>query len=78
MLMRIDSNIFDSLDDIDFIIEKLSEELKYKNRKLFLDLLYKASKDGKMASDFHKKCNGKVQQLVFIKTVKGEIFGGCT
>ena len=33
---------------------------------------------GKIHLDFHERCDGNVQQLVFIKTTKGEIFGGYT
>ena len=41
-------------------------------------MLFKATKDGQNSSDFHKKCNEKVQQLTFIKITEGEIFGGYT
>ena len=43
-----------------------------------MKLLFKATRDGQHSSKFHSKCDKKVQQLVFIKTTKGEIFGGYT
>lgn len=78
IIQSINSNIFNSLDDIDFIINKLRNKDNLRNKKIFLKLLFKATKDGQESSDFHKKCDGKVQQLVFIKTTEGEIFGGYT
>ena len=70
------SDIFNSLDEIDFIIKRLKNDIKLQNKKIFMKLLFKATKDG--STSFHKKCDRKVQQLIFIKTTKGEIFGGYT
>ena len=70
------SDIFNSLDEIDFIIKRLKNDIKLQNKKIFMKLLFKATKDG--STSFHKKCDRKVQQLFFIKTTKGEIFGGYT
>src|ERR1700761_845598 len=41
-------------------------------------LLYRGSRDGFGASDFHKKCDEKGPTLVIVKTTKGNIFGGMT
>ena len=68
------SDIFHSLDEIDFIIARLRSE----NKKIIMKLLFKATRDGQHCSKFHSKCDGKVQQLVFVKTTKGEVFGGYT
>ena len=76
VIFNSNSNIFESLDEIKFIINQLETHQKVKNRKIFFNLLYRATRDGKRAYDFHNKCDGIVQQLVFIKTVKGEAFGG--
>ena len=70
------SSIFKSLEEIDFIINRLKNTSKLQNKKISFNLLFKAIKDGQNSSDFHKKCGGKVQQLTFIKTTEGEIFGG--
>jgi len=43
-----------------------------------LELLYRASDDGFVASSFHSKCNGKGACLVIVKSTDGNIFGGYT
>ena len=72
------SDIFNSLDEIDFIIARLRSDQKLVNKKIIMKLLFKATRDGQHCSKFHSKCDGKVQQLVFVKTTKGEVFGGYT
>ena len=78
MIINTKSSMFNSIEDIDFIIKRLKYDKKLKEKKILLNLLFKATKDGQNASDFHRKCDGKVQQLIFIKTTEGEIFGGYT
>ena len=78
IMINTKSNIFKSLDEIDFITKRLKSDEKLKDKKISFNLLFKATRDGQNAYDFHRKCDGKVQQLVFIKTTKGEIFGGYT
>ncbi len=39
-------------------------------------LLYRASRDGWYADDFHLKCDGKGPTVVIAKSVGGHIFGG--
>ena len=78
LIININSSIFKSLQEIDFLIERLKNNNKYKNKKISLNLLFRASRDGGLASDFHRKCDGKVLVLVFIRTTEGEIFGGYT
>ncbi len=41
-------------------------------------LVYRASKDGFLARDFHRKCDGIKYTLTVIKTTTGNIFGGFT
>jgi len=41
-------------------------------------LLYKATKDGFAATDFHKRCDGKGETISIIKSTNGNIFGGYT
>jgi len=41
-------------------------------------LIYKGSKDGFKASDFHSKCDDKSNTLVIVKSSNGNIFGGNT
>ena len=78
MIVDTESDIFNTLDEIDFIINRLKSDIKLQNKKITMKLLFKATRDGQHCSKFHSKCDKKVQQLVFIKTTKGEIFGGYT
>ena len=41
-------------------------------------LLYRASRDGQAASDFHRMCDGKVANVMFVKSSDDYIFGGFT
>jgi len=41
-----------------------------------LECVYKASKDGFSAVDFHEKCDGRGSGLVVILTGSGKVFGG--
>ena len=78
IIINTKSDIFNTLDEIDFIINRLKSDIKLQNKKITMKLLFKATRDGQHCSYFHSKCDKKVQQLVFIKTTKGEIFGGYT
>jgi hypothetical protein len=42
------------------------------------NLIYRASRDGFGANDFHLKCDKKPNTLVIIKSTNGNIFGGYT
>jgi hypothetical protein len=41
-------------------------------------LLYRGSRDGFAASNFHRKCDGRSHTLTIIETTKGFVFGGFT
>ena len=43
-----------------------------------LNLIYRATKDGFQASNFHTKADGIANTLTIIKTTNGNIFGGYT
>jgi len=49
----------------------LPKETKFK-------ILYRASRDGKSAHDFHSKCDDKGPTLTIVRTITGKIFGGYT
>jgi len=42
------------------------------------NLVYRASRDGFEAANFHSKCNDKAHNLVVIKSTQGNVFGGYT
>ena len=90
ILCPIDSQIIKEKKDYDFIIERLkqvnlnqddnqiNEGPQNNNRKITLKLLYRATKDGDNAKDFHLKCDKIKNNIIVIKTKKGLRFGGFT
>jgi hypothetical protein len=84
---KIDSKIINNKKDYDFILERLKKvnfneninEINIKNKvNISLILLYRASRDGDEAKNFHTKCDNYKNTLVAIKTKKGLRFGGFT
>ena len=76
---EIDSYLLYKKDDIEFLNNRLLQD-KYvpKGKKVKYKLLYRCSKNGENARDFHKFCDNFPQTLTVIKSVKGKIFGGYT
>lgn len=60
------------------LLQKLNELLKnkYLNDKQWSKLLYRSTRDGCRASDFHSHCDNKPRTLTIIKATSGNIFGG--
>ena len=56
-------------------VKVLEDELQYIR---FFNLLYRASRDGFGADDFHQRCDYKGPTLIVIKDNQNEIFGGFT
>ena len=59
-------------------LELLTRKINKSNRKLTLNLLYKARADSDRAEAFHNKCDEAKSTLVLIETDKGKRFGGYT
>ena len=72
----LDSKIINTSEEIDFVINRLKQNLKNKNFKF--NILYRATKDGDTLSRFHSKCDCKTKELVIYHTIKGVKFGGYT
>jgi hypothetical protein len=49
-----------------------------KSKETNWKLLYRGSRDGFTASNFHEKCDNRTNTLTLIETTKGFIFGGFT
>ena len=86
--MKDKSNIFDfsidttilkpdDLNDNFFLFAKIKEIYPY-NRYIKLILIYRASRDGDLAKDFHLQCDFIGPNLTLVKTKKGYVFGGFT
>ena len=73
---QIDSNIIYN-QDAAFISKRLTDK-EYSDRKVIFNLIYRASRDGADAQSYHSKCDGKINTVTVVQTVKGSKFGGYT
>ena len=55
-------------------LKKLSEWCKFKK----IELIFRGSRDGMKANNFHNKCDNQGETITLIKSDKGYIFGGYT
>ena len=56
----------------------LTRKINKDNKKLTLNLLYKATADSDRAAAFHAKCDEAQSSVVLVETDKGKRFGGYT
>ena len=66
--------IIHNMDELELITKKINKD----NKKIIINLLYKASADGDKAAIFHNKCDGAKNSIVLVETKKGKRFGGFT
>ena len=59
-------------------LELLSRKISKNKRRLYLNLLYKATIDGDKAEIFHQKCDPAKSTLVLVESENGKRFGGYT
>ena len=59
-------------------LELVTRKINKLNKKLTLNLLYKASADSDKAVAFHSKCDDAKSTIVLVETDKGKRFGGFT
>jgi DNA repair exonuclease SbcCD ATPase subunit len=59
-------------------LELLTRKISKNNRKITLNLLYKATVDSDKAQAFHNKCDSVNNSLVLVKSANGKRFGGYT
>ena len=74
---HLETGLVDSTIIINLKMEKSLVEL-CKLRGKQLRLIYRATRDGFDASNFHAKCDNQLNTLTLIKKTKGCIFGGYT
>ena len=67
-------DIIKEQDEIEFVLNKISEKYPDSTYRL----LYKGSRDGDGASDFHSKCDEAEKTLVIVEDNYGNRFGGFT
>ena len=66
--------IIHNMKELELITDKINKE----NKKIIINLLYKASVDGDKASIFHDKCDEAKSTIVLVETLNGKRFGGFT
>ena len=66
--------IIHNMKELELITDKINKE----NKKIIINLLYKASVDGDKASIFHEKCDKAKSTIVLVETLNGKRFGGFT
>ncbi len=59
-------------------LEMITKKINKLNKKLTLNLLYKATAESDKASTFHAKCDEAKSTVVLVETDKGKRFGGFT
>ena len=59
-------------------LEMLTKKINKENKKIIINLLYKASADSDKASVFHEKCDKAKNSIVLVETTDGMRFGGYT
>ena len=75
---KIDSKIINKTEEVELLTNRLTSKGFLKNKKVLFNLLYRASRDGDSPNNYHKKCDGKINTLCIIQTMKGCKFGGYT
>ena len=71
---KVKGDIIHNKDEIELITRKINKV----NKKITLNLIYKATVDSDKASAFHEKCDGAKSSLVLVETDEGKRFGGFT
>ena len=71
-------DILRSAQELEMLTRKINTNLISQNKKITLNLLYKATADSDKAFAFHDKCDGANRTIVLIETDKEKRFGGYT
>ena len=66
--------IIHNMKELELITDKINKD----NKKIIINLLYKASVDGDKAAIFHDKCDQAKSTIVLVETLNGKRFGGFT
>ena len=72
---EVKGDIIHDLKELEMITKKINKD---NNKKIIINLLYKASVDGDQASVFHEKCDDAQNTIVLVETKNGKRFGGFT
>ena len=72
---EVKGNIIHDIKELQMITKKINKE---EDKKIIINLLYKASVDGDKADAFHEKCDQAQNSIVLVETKNGKRFGGFT
>ena len=72
---EVKGEIIHDIRELEMLTKKINKD---NNKKIIINLLYKASVDGDKASAFHEKCDEAQNTIVLVETKKGKRFGGFT
>ena len=72
--ISVKGDIIHNTDELELITRKINKA----NKKITLNLLYKATVDSDKAQAFHEKCDEAQSSLVLVETDKGKRYGGFT
>ena len=75
---KIDSKIITKNEEVELLANRLTYKGFIKNQKVIFNLVYRASRDGSSPNNYHSKCDGKMNTICIIQTIKGCKFGGYT
>ena len=71
---EVKGDIIHDMNELEMITKKINKE----NKRIIINLLYKASADSDSAAIFHEKCDGANNTIVLVETTDGKRFGGYT
>ena len=77
-LNKIDSKIINTIEELQFLENRLKNNEILKKKNIIFKLLYRATQDGNNVQTFHNKCDNILGTLTIVQTTKGMRFGGYT
>ena len=77
-LNKIDSKIINTIEELEFLENRLKNNEILKKKNIIFKLLYRATQEGNNIRTFHNKCDNIKGTLTIVKTTKGMRFGGYT
>ena len=72
---EVKGEIIHDIKELEMITKKIN---KNEDKRIIINLLYKASVDGDKAAEFHEKCDQAQNTIVLVETKNGKRFGGFT
>ena len=71
---EVKGDIIHDMSELELLTKKINKE----NKKIIINLLYKATADSDSAAVFHEKCDPAKSTIVLVETKDGKRFGGFT